>query len=726
MLISRMAVAGVAEEGLPADFGKYRLTKRIATGGMAEIFLAHRQDAPMEPMVIKRILPHLVKSGEFVSMFLDEARIAAQLTHENVVRIEDVGQISGAYYIAMEYVHGEDIRRIYNRAYKLQRSLPLSHSIRVIADAAMGLGYAHKLTDVAGKPMGVVHRDVSPQNILVTYEGAVKVVDFGIAKAANKVAQTRAGVLKGKYSYMSPEQALGDPIDHRTDIFALGIILYETTTGTRLFKRHNELATLQAIIKCEFVPPSEALPGYPPQLEGVLLKALAKRPEDRYSDAEELHDALYEFLKGSGLFVERTAIAEFMRSLFEDRLELEEGTGEPALPQEDEVRAEMADKTTPMRSSEIRVSDAFDRSESATQAMADDVLEEYIEGEQESLTDGSNSEALPGFADGPDLDLAMTSPDKDHEDLGLDLDRSDSLMRPEVASIHQAHPNKGTSPRAQTRSNREPSEPAAVAIDPAEATRTTADDTAPTIAVQKAYRAPTPAPLPRDQIPPEASVITGRTKHEHTEQVRARGPAPRTEHERPLPKPNTLLPIAIGIGAVVIAVLTGVIVSRLLQPDAPKQPVAPIPKVRSGQLTILTEPNASVFINGERLGAANEEGRAGPFEIRAGGALLRVSSPKIGFERQREISIESGQRYEVEVQARQGWLRLAIAPWARVRIDGKEIGLTPLPKIPLYEGVHSVELVNPDINRRHRSTVRILPGKQADLKLDLRSVGERM
>ena len=302
-------VVEMPEEGLPCDFGKYRLDKRIATGGMAEIFLAHHRDKE-EPLVIKRILPHLVKSGEFVSMFLDEARIAAQLKHPNIVEIFDVGQIEGAYYIAMEYVHGEDIRRIYNRAFKLQRSLPLSHSITVIADAAKGLGFAHKLTDmITSKPIGVVHRDVSPQNILVTYEGTVKVVDFGIAKAANKVAQTRAGVLKGKYSYMSPEQALGDPIDHRTDIFALGIILYETTTGTRLFKRHNELATLQAIIKCEFVPPSEALPGYPLDLEKILLRSLERHPTDRYNDAEEFSRALYAFLRESGLYVERQVIA---------------------------------------------------------------------------------------------------------------------------------------------------------------------------------------------------------------------------------------------------------------------------------------------------------------------------------------------------------------------------------------------------------------------------------
>ncbi|MCK6551664.1 protein kinase, partial [Myxococcota bacterium] len=408
-----------AEDSLPADFGKYRLVRRIATGGMAEIFLAHRHDTPDDPIVIKRILPHLIKSAEFVSMFLDEARIAAQLQHPNVVRIDDIGQINGAYYIAMEYVHGEDIRRIYNSAYKLQRSLPLSHSIRVIAEAASGLAYAHKLTDFAGRPMGVVHRDVSPQNILVTYEGGVKVVDFGIAKAANKVNQTRAGVLKGKYSYMSPEQALGDNIDHRTDIFALGIILYETTTGTRLFKRHNELATLQAIIKCEIMPPAEALPGYPDDLERVLLRALAKDPDDRYSDAQDFSEALFEFLHTSGLYVGPEAIAEFMRDLFKDRLEEEEAIGAPALPHEEVHREELRATDTPMKASS--------RSSRAGVVEAS-TAEPSVEQRQPSaqLRAEAAADPLVGFRDlpEPDADPEPTGTEADLDELralGLDI-----------------------------------------------------------------------------------------------------------------------------------------------------------------------------------------------------------------------------------------------------------------------------------------------------------------
>ena len=319
------------DERLPAEFGKYRLEKRIAAGGMAEVFLAHRHDAPHEPLVIKRILPNISQDKSFVQMFTDEARMAANLDHPNVVRILDLGLVEGAYFMAMEYVHGEDIRRIYNRAYKLQRSLPLSHSIRVIADAAQGLSYAHRMQDpLTGEALGLVHRDVSPQNILVTYAGDAKVVDFGIAKAAHKVVQTRAGQLKGKYSYMSPEQALGEKIDHRTDIFALGIILYELTTGTRLFKRQNELATLQAVMKCEVVPPHETLPNYPSDLERILLKALAKRADERWQDGADFSQALFDFLHGFGLFVEREEVGAFMRDLFADPAQSDASEGEAA------------------------------------------------------------------------------------------------------------------------------------------------------------------------------------------------------------------------------------------------------------------------------------------------------------------------------------------------------------------------------------------------------------
>ena len=220
-------------------YGRYQLLKKLATGGMAQIYLA-RQLGPEgfeKLLVVKRILPHLAENEEFITMFLDEARIAARLNHPNVVQIFDLGAQDDSFFIAMEFIHGEDVRRVWKHADKVGKPIPLPLICRIIIEACAGLDYAHKKLDASGRPLNIVHRDISPQNILVAFEGGVKIVDFGIAKAADQATVTKSGVLKGKYSYMSPEQAAGQPIDCRTDIFALGVVLYELLTGTRLFKR---------------------------------------------------------------------------------------------------------------------------------------------------------------------------------------------------------------------------------------------------------------------------------------------------------------------------------------------------------------------------------------------------------------------------------------------------------------------------------------------------------
>ena len=695
----------VADEDLPADFGKYRLVKRIATGGMAEIFLAHeRARGEGEPLVIKRILPHLGKSGDFVSMFLDEARIAAQLTHPNIVGIRDIGQIDGAYFLAMEYVHGEDIRRIYNRAYKLQRSLPLSHSIRVIADAALGLGYAHKLCDFTGRPLGMVHRDVSPQNILVTYDGDAKVVDFGIAKAANKVAQTRAGVLKGKYSYMSPEQALGDAIDHRTDIFALGIILYETTTGTRLFKRHNELATLQAIIKCEFAPPSEVLPNYPLELEQVLLRALTRRPEDRYQDAEELSAALYDFLHESGLYVEREVVAEFMSDLFADRLESEEGTGQPVLPEPEEVREELGG-TSRMKGPRAPES----------------LPPEHVPPSRGPGTAVERSGRLPPPHPEDDVDSPGTTPEADWEDLE---------HRPQVVARAESVPDARSQRRKSTEVIRQ-AEEVLEHPDPAEAPL--ADDLAPTVAAHPSYRPPVRSPAPSDRPRRSPGEPTERIARRRVQDARQERPAlaadPSGGARPPREPPRSWLLAAVIGTAVLVAILAGVLVSRLLggrEGEPARSGPAASARAGTGRVVFFTEPGATVFVNGDPVATAGPDGEAGPLELAPGELVVRVTHEALGFERQRALAVEAGQNYQVEIRARHGWLRLAVAPWARVTIDGKEFGLTPLPKISLLEGAHRVVLENADIGRRHRATVRILAGEEIDLKVDLRDSGERM
>src|SRR5262245_21934690 len=219
-------------------FGKYVLVRRLATGGMADIYLARQSGVEgfQKPCVIKRILPQLADDQQFVSMFLDEARIAALLTHPNIVQIFDLGKQDGSYFLAMEHIHGEDLTRILDAERQRGRTaLPENIAIRIIAQVAEGLDYAHHAVDEDGLALGIVHRDVSPPNVIVSYAGSVKIVDFGIAKAVVKHSRTEVGVIKGKVPYMSPEQVQGLELDKRSDIFSLGALLYELSTGQKPF-----------------------------------------------------------------------------------------------------------------------------------------------------------------------------------------------------------------------------------------------------------------------------------------------------------------------------------------------------------------------------------------------------------------------------------------------------------------------------------------------------------
>ncbi len=312
------------EEVLPRRFGKYTLLRRMATGGMAEIYLAlQRSVAGFEKLiVIKRILPAMTSDRGFIDMLLHEARVAATLSHPNIVQTIDVGQVEGAYFIALEHVHGEDLRSIVRQMKKKGvTEFPLEHAIAVILGMCAGLGYAHDRRDLDGTPLNIVHRDVSPQNVLVGFAGDVKIVDFGVAKSGTQTAeQTKSGQLKGKVPYMSPEQARGEEVDHRSDIFALGVMLFELTTGRRLFKGSTEFETLKMIIERDYPRPSWVSTGYPAGLEAIVMKALEKDTSKRYQSAREMQGDLEAFVRDEKLPVSSIALAEFMKMLFEEKL----------------------------------------------------------------------------------------------------------------------------------------------------------------------------------------------------------------------------------------------------------------------------------------------------------------------------------------------------------------------------------------------------------------------
>jgi serine/threonine-protein kinase len=306
----------------PETFGRYELLERIGIGGMAEVFKAvHRGVAGFQRLVaIKRILPSIAADAEIIRMFIDEAKLAVQLSHPNIAQIFDLGREGDDYFIAMEYVAGHSLKTLLERWGARGRRLPVaavSHLVMQVADA---LHHAHFAQDPIGRPLGIIHRDVSPANILLSFGGEVKVIDFGLAKAANRVSQTRDGIVKGKLAYLSPEQAQGVAIDRRSDLFSLGICTWEMLTGRRAFLGENDRATVLAIRRGVVDPPSR-FAEVPPELERIVMRALAPDREQRYRTALEIREDVDAFMHAANLEFSREKLHGLMRQTFPESFE---------------------------------------------------------------------------------------------------------------------------------------------------------------------------------------------------------------------------------------------------------------------------------------------------------------------------------------------------------------------------------------------------------------------
>jgi serine/threonine-protein kinase len=306
---------------MAVPFGKYELLRKIASGGMGQVFLAREHGTGFERLVVlKLILPHLAEDDEFLTMFLEEAGLVAQLTHPHLITILDLTEIEGRHCLAMEYVQGDDVRRLDKFSRGQGKPMPVGLILRIIADAAAGLHYAHQARDAQGKPLRLVHRDVSPQNILVGFDGGVKVIDFGVAKAATSSHNTATGVLKGKYPYMSPEQANGLAVDARSDLFALGVVMWELLTARRLFKGDSDMMTLRLVKDCQVPRPSQLNPKLPPGLDEVVLKALAPTPDARYPDCGAFRLALEDYAIHMRLPASSAHLSAFLREVYTERI----------------------------------------------------------------------------------------------------------------------------------------------------------------------------------------------------------------------------------------------------------------------------------------------------------------------------------------------------------------------------------------------------------------------
>ena len=319
-------------------FGKYELVRRLGVGGMAEVFLArlHGAEGFIKHLVIKRILPAFNEDPEFVRMFVNEARLASRLQHANIVQIFDFDHVEGAYYIAMEWIDGLDLRRVLLAASQLGSTVPLTLAVQVGLETLKGLHYAHCLAE-GGQPLGIVHRDVSPHNLLVSFSGEVKIADFGIAKVAAMASATRAGVVKGKLRYMAPEQLSGEGVDRRTDLFALGVVLWETLAGRRLYQADNEARLIELVRQADSVPSLGGIRAdVPEELEQVICRLLAAKPEERFASAA---DALRE-LSPFGAAGDTLEVARLLQKLAPAESQRQQRGGTIAAPMYREAEAD--------------------------------------------------------------------------------------------------------------------------------------------------------------------------------------------------------------------------------------------------------------------------------------------------------------------------------------------------------------------------------------------------
>ncbi len=328
-MIPSQSVAKPSQQDLPQVFGRYLLIKRLSRGGMGEIFLGKLGEIQgfEKPVIVKKILPNLSADEEFVKRFIDEAQVAIKLNHANIAQVFEVGKVDGDYFLAIEYIEGRDVRRLITRCRELGTRLPPDLCMYVARELAAGLGYAHRRTGADGKALALVHCDISPPNVMVSFEGEVKVIDFGIAKSAIRIAGSNPNMGFGKFGYMAPEQLVrGGIVDKRTDIYAAGVVLYELLTGERLFifpegADYKQIARI--VTKGEFIPPSQRDPRLDPALDPIVGKALAPRADDRYQTAEEFRDAIQAKLAQMNPTISGDTLAHFVRKLFSDEIDEE-------------------------------------------------------------------------------------------------------------------------------------------------------------------------------------------------------------------------------------------------------------------------------------------------------------------------------------------------------------------------------------------------------------------
>ena len=657
-------------DGVP--FGNYRLQRRLARGGMAEVFLARLigVEGFERRVAIKRILPHLSESEEFRAMFLDEARLAAQLGHPNIVHIYDFGKVDDYYFIAMEYVDGVDIGRLIRRA--RERPVPFELAARILGDVCAGLHFAHNAADAVGRKLNVVHRDVTPQNVLVTYDGVVKIVDFGIAKAAFAAGRTRPGVVKGKYAYMSPEQVEGRALDGRSDVFSAGICLYELLTGMPLFRRDDVTASMREIRDGKPIHPEKFRPNVPAELIGIMRRALQTSRDNRYATASAMQTDLEKFLKSVDALATSRELGEYLRR-------------ELPRPPDEELAAAGAPPAGTQRQAQ-----GTQRQAAGTQVQSTSPATTLQSPPPSTATEPQAQPPVPlRRADPTPPPGALTDPLVEGDSGALDrlATSSDDSRLVTMPSDLQLSDEAPTDQRQLPPARSSPTHTAVVPPLSGSPLRTyVAALLAGLTVAAVTLLAIRPWAATRDPV-----------------FVRIPSPAPPVVTEKPAPAPREL------------EVAPPVVVAQ----------TAPAPS-----LDILSRPpGARVTVDGELLRAATpihaESFASGMHKVLVDkkGYQPRELAVQLGDGEHRTLDVElrPALRHVVHLPARaaSGFLTVRTAPWSKVFEGGRLIGITPMANVPLAEGTHTLTFVNPDLPPL-KKTVNVRAGEEARVSLELK------
>ncbi len=729
-----LASEGPNAEGMPRRFGKYTLLRKLAVGGMAELYLALQKSvAGFEKLiVVKRVLPRLAQDETFIEMLLQEAKIAATLNHPNVAQTYDVGFAEGDYFIAMEHVHGEDLRQIVRQMKKKRtRVFPLENTLAIVLGCCKGLAYAHEKRDFDGEPLEIVHRDVSPQNILVTFTGDVKLVDFGIAKAAGQ-GEEEGGKLKGKVPYMSPEQAQAFPLDRRSDIFSLGVMFFELTTGKRLFRGRSEHETLKKIVEGSYPTPRSINDLLDERLEAIIMKCLAQDVDDRYQHAAELQADLEAFIREERLVVSTLSLGEWMRDLFDDKL-----AQQKKLLQEGRQLAEVLSVEEPSLSS-------MERSSITNLS---------------SLSSVSGVTAIP--AEQPVTAVAEAEPSKSRAPLiimalfavagmalaGWFVTKRTASPPPPVArgsiSITSTPEGAAIWIDGERRAERTPAEVGDLGLGTEYRVRLTLDDHEPHEAAIELSDQNMTGTISAELAAIERFGIVDVRTQPAGAQIFVDG------HDTGLTTPSRVPELAAGEEHTIVVSLDRYVNQSLTLTLAPGEvltrtvPLEREPLAEDEALLVLVTTPANAEVTFDRQAV---EGTS-PFEIRTRPGRHRLSISATGYHTERsnvrlgaaeveETTVElaptrrrastpspmvemSEMTEMVAAPAGPGRLTVSATPWCNISIDGRAVGQTPVVNFTVDSGSHRITCVNPELGLRRSISVNVAAGQTVRRRINL-------